>query len=44
VLWVVKASPAGILVPLFVALLVPVRLFARRLFSKPDLAALDAEE
>ncbi len=44
VLWVVKVSPAGILFPLFVALLVPVRLAAGRYFSREELAILDADE
>lgn len=44
VLWVVKGSALGILFPLFIALLVPVRYFAGRFFSEKDLAALDAEE
>lgn len=44
VLWLVKASPAGILFPVFIALLVPVRLVAGRFFRSEDLKALDAEE
>ena len=44
VLWAVKGSSMGILFPLFIALLVPVRWFAGRLFSEKHLAALDAEE
>ncbi|MFT5326229.1 MAG: mannitol/fructose-specific phosphotransferase system IIA component (Ntr-type) [Planctomycetaceae bacterium] len=42
VLWLVKASPAAILFPLFIALLVPVRLLVGRFFKQEDLAALDA--
>jgi predicted small integral membrane protein len=42
-LWVLKVSPVGILFPLFIALLVPVRLLAARFFKSEDLAALDAE-
>lgn len=45
VLWMVKASTKwGILFPLFIAVLVPIRLLAGRLFSAEHLAALDAEE
>ena len=44
VLWVVKASFLGLLFPLFIAGLIPVRLIAGRFFSATDLAALDAEE
>jgi len=44
VLWIVKGSRMGILFPLFIALLVPVRYLAGRMFSEKHLAALDAEE
>ncbi len=44
VLWVVKASVIGILFPVLIALLVPVRLLANRWFPADYLAALDAEE
>ena len=44
VLGFVELSPLGILFPLFVALLVPLRLFAGRFFDPEHLAALDAEE
>jgi mannitol/fructose-specific phosphotransferase system IIA component (Ntr-type) len=44
VLWYVKSSSVGILFPVFIALLVPVRLLAARFFSAEDLAVLDAEE
>jgi mannitol/fructose-specific phosphotransferase system IIA component (Ntr-type) len=44
VLWVVKASVVGILFPLFIALLVPVRLGLERLFKPEHLALLDSEE
>lgn len=37
-----KASPAGILFPLFIALLVPVRMAMSRLFKPEHLALLDA--
>lgn len=43
VLWVVKASPAGILFPLFIALLVPVRAMMPRWFDPAHVEALDAE-
>jgi mannitol/fructose-specific phosphotransferase system IIA component (Ntr-type) len=43
ILWVVKMSVAGILFPLFIALLVPVRVAANRLFRPGHLEALDAE-
>lgn len=44
VLWFVKSSAIDILFPLFIALLVPVRLLAGRFFSEEHLAALDADE
>jgi hypothetical protein len=44
VLWFVKTSSIGILFPLFIALLVPVRFAMGRYFSKSHLDALDAEE
>ena len=44
VLWVVKSSAFGILFPLFIGLLVPVRFVLGRFFAKEHLAALDAEE
>ena len=44
VLWFVKSSSLGILFPIFIALLVPIRLLANRFFSAEHLAALDAEE
>jgi hypothetical protein len=44
VLWVVKSSVLGILFPVFIAFLVPIRLLAGRYFSEEHLAALDAEE
>lgn len=44
VLWVVKASALGILFPLFIGLLVPVRLALGRFFKPEHLALLDAEE
>jgi len=44
VLWAVKVSAWGILFPLFIALLVPVRLVLPRFMSVEHLAILDAEE
>jgi len=45
ILWIVKSSDMiGILFPVFIALLVPVRLLADRWFPADYLAALDAEE
>jgi hypothetical protein len=44
VLWYVKGSRIGILFPVFIALLIPVRLLATRLFTAQDLSVLDAEE
>ena len=44
VLWVVKTSAVGILFPLFIALLVPVRIVMGRFFEPEHLALLDAEE
>ena len=44
ILWVVKISAIAILFPLFIALLVPVRLLASRFFKAEHLAALDAEQ
>ena len=45
-LWLVKSGPpfVGIFFPLFIALLVPVRLFISRFFTSEELAVLDAEE
>ena len=44
VLWIVKASAAGILFPMFIALLVPVRMLLGRWFEQKHLDALDAEK
>ena len=44
VLWFVKNSTAGILFPVFIAALVPIRLLAGRFFAPEYLAALDAQE
>ncbi|MDA1051180.1 MAG: PTS sugar transporter subunit IIA [Planctomycetota bacterium] len=44
VLWIVKSSALGILFPVFIALLVPIRLLAGRWFTAEHLAALDGEE
>lgn len=43
-LWVVKVSPLGIVFPLFIAMLVPVRMAMARFFKREHLALLDAEE
>jgi len=43
-LWIVKASTWGILFPLFIALLVPIRFLLGRVFSSEHLEVLDAEE
>ena len=44
VLWFVKSSPIGILFPLFIGLLVPVRMLLNRYFEPEHLALLDAEK
>ena len=44
VLWAVKASPFAVLFPLFIALLVPIRLAMTKLYKPEHLALLDAEE
>lgn len=44
ILWAVKVSSLAILFPLFIALGIPVRLLANRLFEPQHLAALDADE
>lgn len=44
VLWTVKESPLGVLFPLCIALLVPLRRGLERMFSQKDLAFLDADE
>lgn len=44
ILWVVKVSAWGILFPLFIALLVPVRLLLPRFFQPAHLEILDADE
>jgi hypothetical protein len=43
-LWVLKASPLGILFPILIALLVPLRLLMGRFFNPEHLEALDADE
>lgn len=43
-LWAVKASPLGIIFPLFIAILIPIRMGMERLFAPEHLALLDAEE
>jgi hypothetical protein len=44
VLGIVELTPLGILFPLFIVLLVPVRFLAGRFFTPEELAALDSEE
>jgi hypothetical protein len=44
ILWLVKSSAVGILFPLFIALLVPIRMLAGRFFEEKHLESLDAEE
>lgn len=45
VLWIVKEDDTiGLLFPLFIAVLVPIRLFMNRFFDEEHLRALDAEE
>lgn len=43
-LWFIKESTIGVLFPLFIALLVPVRALLNRFFDSRDLAFLDADE
>lgn len=43
-LWVLKSSPIGILFPLLIGALVPLRLWLTRLFTPRELQALDADE
>lgn len=43
-LWILKTSSIGILFPVLIALLVPLRLSMRRTFAPEHLAALDADE
>ena len=44
VLGLIEITPLGILFPLFLLLLIPVRLLAERFFTPEELAALDSEE
>ena len=44
ILGIVEVTPLGILFPLFLVLLVPVRIIAERFFTPEELAALDSEE
>ena len=44
VLWAVKTSTFAILFPLFIAILVPIRILMGRFFNTQHLAMLDAEE
>ncbi|HLT74953.1 MAG TPA: hypothetical protein VKZ68_07695, partial [Ohtaekwangia sp.] len=43
-LWVLKSSSIGILFPLLIAALVPIRLFVSKYFEKEHIEALIAEE
>jgi hypothetical protein len=43
-LWILKSSPLGLLFPVLIALLVPIRMSLGRFFSPAHLQALDAEE
>lgn len=43
-LWVLKTSSLGILFPVLIALLVPLRVSLGRVFTPEHLAALDADE
>ena len=43
-LWILKASPLGILFPVLIAMLVPLRLALGRWYSEDELAALDPDE
>lgn len=43
-LWIIKTSPLALLFPLFIALLVPIRMLLNRFFDHSHLALLDAEE
>jgi hypothetical protein len=43
-LWFVKTSAWGLLFPLFIAMLVPVRFLLGKFFEPQHLAVLDAEE
>lgn len=44
VLWIVQASPLAVLLPVFIAMLVLVRILATGYFSEDHLAALDAAQ
>lgn len=43
-LWAIKSSPLGLLFPLFIALMAPLRIFIGKFFSPPFLEALDSAE
>jgi hypothetical protein len=43
-LWILKSSPLGLLFPILIALLVPIRNSLPRFFDEEHLVALDAEE
>ena len=42
-LWIVKSSPLGLLFPVLIALLVPIRMSLGRIFDPAHLQALDAD-
>ena len=44
VLWIIKVSVLGILFPVFIAMLMPIRFLLNYLFKAEHLKALDAEE
>ena len=44
VLWIIKTSALALLFPLFIAILVPIRMILNRFFDHTHLALLDAEE
>lgn len=44
VLWIVKTSTLAILFPMFIAILVPIRILMNRFFDKEHLYMLDSEE
>ena len=44
VLWIIKTSALALLFPLFIAILVPIRMLLNRFFDHTHLALLDAEE
>lgn len=43
-LWLLKSSPLGLLFPVLIAMLIPIRLYMEKFFKPAHLAALDADE